>query len=221
MSHRPEQPDDLSFLLSYSLDEGLPADERRRLDEALATSESLRAESDDLCAVDRLVKRWGEQTVDVDWRTMEALIIATAREDESLADVDDLVARWGETVVAYNDVAFVDGVLSRVAAEASANPPARLLLWYRIGMPLAAAAAIVFAVTTQRWFVRPAGVCEVAFGGGARVQVHDAPMGGPARVVVQFARASVEREPVEPPGMSYGSVGAAPLPVNFGERERS
>ncbi len=221
MSDRPTQPDDLTFLLSRSLDEDLSADQRQRLDETLADSASLRAEAVGLSAVDRLVKRWGEQKVEFDWQTQEALILAAAQDGESLADVDDLVARWGETEVPHDEAAFVDGVLGRIAAEQPAQQPAKTLPWYRIGVPLAAAAAIVFAVTAQQWFVRPAGVCEVVFGVGADAETHDKAIRDPARLVVQFARASVERAPAEPPGLSYGSVGAAPLPVTFGEREPS
>lgn len=221
MSDRPQQFDELFFLLSRSLDEDLTDGERRRLDAALAESASLRAESDALRAVDRLVRRWGERSIELDWPTHERLIRASVQEDASLAEVDELVARWGRTEVSCDDAAFVDGVMERIAAESGVRRTLRMPRWYRIGVPLAAAAAIVFAVTARQWFTAPSPVCDVSYGTSPGIESNDAAIGKPPRLVVQFTQVSQERRVPAPIGMSYGSVGAEPLPDAVDDWERS
>lgn len=178
MSETEYNPDDPAFLLSRSLDEVLPAGEQRRLDEALASSKSLQSEAQQLRAVDRMLKRWGRTQVELDWDHQAALVRARAESDgdsEELRKVDRLLERWGGQSVSFDAERFTTAVMARVGR--ARTRPSRYGLIFRVGAPLAAAAVVVFAVTsgfgpdrapTSKDVAYPGGepVCQVVFGPG-------------------------------------------------------
>src|SRR3990167_1097091 len=109
--------DDPAFLISRSLDDDLPEAERRRLDEALGQSESLRSEASKFEAVDRLVQRWGRRSVELDWRYHAALTHASAAEgtgETGSRKIDDLLRRWGGRSDDAEAVDLTAGVLAKI-----------------------------------------------------------------------------------------------------------
>ncbi len=210
MTDRPHNPNDPAFLFSRSLDEELSEPDRKRLEEALASSEALRAEADQLAAVDRLVKRWGLWKVDLDWENHAKLLSAEAAgEAEGLGEIDSLIERWGADEVVLNWERFTDAVMAEVTQVRHPQPRRRLI--FRLAAPLAAAAAIAIAVTGTFWqvsTVQPIAVVRI----GPEVESGGAGSGS-GRAVVRFARASA-RPPVGPPptpGISFISVGSEPM----------
>ena len=126
MSEKPYNPDDLAFLISRSLDEDLTEDEQRRLDRVLEESETLRLEADRLCAVDRLVKRWGARPVELDWEPFAAPGRARAvagDDDDDLHKIDDWLRRWGDRRVAIDEERFAEAVMTRIGASARRSFP--------------------------------------------------------------------------------------------------
>jgi anti-sigma factor RsiW len=159
MSEQPYQPDDPAFLASRALDGDLSEPERQRLEEALATSKELRAEVEQLRKVDQLVKRWGGADVELDWATYGKLVRARAESDADEGDlgrVDQLIERWGRERVEFDEAAFTGAVMARVRSE-ERRPPRRSLI-FRIGAPLAAAAAVAIAAGAWFWASGPHGV---------------------------------------------------------------
>lgn len=153
MSEAPYNPNDLAFLLSRSLDEELPESERQKLREALAASEALRAEAEQLRALDRLVKRWGQRTVELDWEHHAALAKAQAAADgdaEKLGRLDTLLDRWAGQPVGFDEERFTAAVMAKVRSERKRRTWQAVI--FRLGTPLAAAAAVVFAVTATLWW---------------------------------------------------------------------
>ena len=213
MSEKPYNADDPAFLFSRSLNEDLSEAERRRLEEGLASSAGLRAEADELAAVDGLIKRWGAAKVELDWEPHAALIQEQAiGQDDGLGRIDALLGRWRGKQVDLDWERFTDEVIARVEVEG------RPALWRRplfhFAAPLAAAAAIVLAVNSGFWWsppVEPAHPVSVVVIGPQVSPNHG--IGGPAgqgRVQVSFARApagSVEELPRQP-RISFVSVGS-------------
>ncbi|MGB2985545.1 MAG: hypothetical protein WBE26_06650 [Phycisphaerae bacterium] len=213
MNETPYNPDDPAFLASRSLDEDLPECERRRLDEASASSESLRSEAQQLRAVDHLVKRWGAQPVELDWDHHAALIrVQAVSEDdaEELRKVDHLLQRWRSLTVPLDEGRFTAAVMASV--ESHRARASRYGLIFRLGAPLAAAAAIAFALTTGMWFTSPQKqVCRVVLGPSLSTVGLSQGVSGASKAVVLFGRDPVDPTPDVGTGISFGSVGASPI----------
>lgn len=152
MSDVPYNPDDPAFLLSRSLDEKLTKAEQQQLDQALASSEALRTDADRFRRLHQLINRWGAKPVDLDWEhhaaLMEAQLIGTSDADK-LGKIDQLLGQWASQTVSIDEGAFKTAVLARVRAQRKTKPWHRVI--FRLGVPLAAAAAVVFAVTGILW----------------------------------------------------------------------
>jgi len=213
MTGNAYNPDDPAFLISRALDDDLPETERRRLDEALAQSESLRTEALKFEAVDRLVQRWGRRSVELDWRSHAALTQASAAEgtgETGSRKIDDLLRRWGGRSDEVEAVDLTVGVLARIRGERRRATPQRYLL--RIGLPLAAAAAIILTATTTTWFApAPQPICRVAIGPSSRETTGVAPETGSA-VVVSFARPTeVLAASPRAPSIGFATIGVEPI----------
>ena len=117
----------------------------------IRASESLRAEADALKRVDGLVKRWAIDSSDVD---CDALIEAVMRQiepepHEELAPVDQLMQRWGVDTPNLDASRFHAAIMARIDDRSSRGR--RVFPILRIGAPLAAAAAVVLAITAHFW----------------------------------------------------------------------
>ncbi len=214
MNQERYNPDDPLFLISRALDGDLSNARRRRLDEALAKSPSLRVQADRLGAVDQLIKRWALQKAGVDLVRFEARVLAKIAEEADREDhgkLDRLLKQWSARRPAVNEEAFVQAVLDKLGRSDRAAPWPRRV--FRIGAPLAAAAAVILAVTATIWF-KPAQavVVNVAIG-PVSSEVYASRTRTSAQVVVSFARAPVEAAParVREPGVSFTAVGASAI----------
>jgi len=213
MTRDAYNPDDPAFLISRALDDDLPEADRRRLDEALAQSESLRTEALKFEAVDRLVQRWGRRSVELDWRSHAALTQASAAEgkgETGSRKIDDLLRRWGGRSDEVEAVDLTVGVLAKIRGERRHATPQRYLL--RIGLPLAAAAAILLTVTTTTWFAPPPQpICRVAIGPSSRTTTRVAPETG-STDVVSFARPTeVAAASPTAPSIGFATIGVEPI----------
>jgi len=160
-------PDDLSFLLSRRLDgDDLSPDESARLDEALRTSPVLRREAEHLETIRTLISRWGQRIVEPE-----------AADDPGLRKVDGLLRRWGEREPAELDLS--EQVLHTIGAKRRVMPRG---LVFRLGVPLAAAAAIAIAALGP-WFT-PRESIYVAIG---QAPIARAVSSAEPQVVVSFA----------------------------------
>ncbi len=162
MNTEPYNANDLSFLLSRSLDDDLSPDERR-LEEALRESPQLQREWQQLQSIDRLVCRWGQRGYEADAEAFAGLTIAEvggAAGDSDFAQVDSLLRRWGAGVPT-GDRDLVDNVLRAIGGKR--RKLATRSLVFRLGVPLAAAAAIALAVVAP-WFQMPPTSTYVAWG---------------------------------------------------------
>lgn len=209
MSDEGYNPDDPLFALSRSLDEELPEDMRQKMEEALAASEALRSEAESLRATDRLVKRWASPPAELDWGRHAALIEAQATGDdgEEANKLDRLLERWGRTVPSHDEGSFTAAVMAKVRSER--RRAVRSSLLFRLGAPLAAAAAVAIAITGSLWLM-PSGepIAYVAFVSGLPADQVDT--GRSSVGVVSFVRTPVEQAEITvPAGMSFGSVGSA------------
>lgn len=204
-------PDDLAFLISRSLDGDLSADERRRLGASLSQSESLRSEASKLEAVDRLIHQWGQKPVELDWKHHAALASACAgnTDDKRLSKVDDLLRRWRDRSVGVEAIDLTTSVLAKIRSERRFANPYRLVL--RLGVPLAAAAAITLAVTATTWFA-PARdpICRVAIGPSSW-SAAVAERGVESRVVVSFAQSGEAPTTLWTPAIGFATIGVEPL----------
>jgi anti-sigma factor RsiW len=143
-------PDDLSFLLSRQLDGDLGPQERARLEEALRSSPQLRREAEQLRGIHALLERWAVRAAEPDAVAIEGLTLAQINgelRDAELAKVDSLLQRW-----AARAGPAVPDLRAQVleAIQANRRPAARRLL-FRLGAPLAAAAALAIALVGP-WF---------------------------------------------------------------------
>ncbi len=250
MSEALYNPDDPAFLISRTLDENLSEQERRRVDDALAESEALRIEERQLRAVDRLVKSWSSRTAQIDWDVHAALICDLAADEngaDALRAVDHLLKRWGERSVAFDEQRFAEAVMERVRRDASgdivrgaeAGRTSRRGWIIRLRAPLAAAAVVVFSLTTAFWFASGGSnlepVCEVVVGPRLAMAAPSPADGLVSRAVVSFARevpvgpassggptfqSVAERDRVSVPrssGISFTAIGAVSLFIGVGE----
>ncbi len=206
MSETPYNPDDPAFLADRALYEELPDDRRRQLEEALSSSKSLREEAQDLRAVERLLEQWGDHVIDVDWNAFPKVIrerIASQQDEGDLRKVDDLLSRWGGTEVRIDPDRFTNAVISEIRTQDRTR--SRRVLIFRIGIPLAAAAAIAIMVTASFW--PPASrdaVCEVVLG----------PIARSAEVVYERANPRRKTASARTNGVSFLAVGWSAPPTH-------
>lgn len=154
MNDESTNPKDPSFLLSRRLDGDLTDKERRQLDEALKSSESLRAEEASIKKLNALLRRWSSAPVELDWEAHAALIngrceAADTSQDES--DLDGILERWGRDGIDFDEKNFATDVMRRVGDGRDVGTPSRNPWVFRIGVPLAAAAALAFALLGGPW----------------------------------------------------------------------
>ncbi len=218
MSEAPHNPKDPAFLASRALDEALDAESQRALDEALEASAELRMEADQLASVDRLVKRLGEDPVELDWNAYASLIserIAGADDEVVASNVDALVARWGATRVEMDGDGFSASVLQRINATEKRRSQRRFI--FRLGAPLAAAAAVAMIVGGTFWLrSRPRAGVQVVF---APVGMMDVQSGLGHRPVAVFDRAQVEHGNGKTPILSMLAMGSSPLSADMNEMD--
>lgn len=205
-------PDELAFLISRGLDGDLSPAERRRLEEALSRSAALRSEASKFEAVDRLIQRWGQKRFEVDWIHHAALTSACAEsvDDKGLGRVDDLLRQWRDRSVGIEGIDLTANVLSKIHSERRRATPYRFVL--RLGVPLAAAAAIALAVTVTTWFA-PARdpICRVAIGPSSwSATVTE--RGVESRVVVAFAPSDETAGTLQTPAaIGFSTIGVEPV----------
>ena len=217
MNEQPINPNDPGFLLSRQLDGDLTDDERRRIDDALCLSESLRDDAASMRKTNDILRRWAGAPVELDWEGHAALINARCQTDDTSQDqpeLDGILTRWSQDDVAFDEDKFMDGVMQRIGGNArDIERPSSHRWMLRIAMPLAAAAILMFALIGGPWMSERfgAGVVENQLANTA--DVGPAPMGAPV-CVVRFARVT-PREPVEaspiaadrPGGISFTAIG--------------
>ncbi len=210
MSEQSYNLDDPAFLISRSFDEPLSEEERRRLEKLLAESESLRSEADQLRAVDRLIMRWGGRPVELDWEPHAALVEASlddVGDEPGLRKVDDLLERWGRQGEEVDPQRFAKAVMARIEASRPRSTGRSLI--FRIGAPVAAAAAVALAFvglygphgSGDRDHVLTLATSVVMIGGAGDKTTE-------ATSVVSFHRLSDSGSTVAKPGIS--SVWASP-----------
>lgn len=150
MSSEKINPKDLLFLVSRSLDGDLSYAEQAELDLALAASVQLRDEADKLRVVAGWVKDRAVRVVQIDWDSQAKLVLAEIAESEPDDSVEAALKRMAAREPQYDPSALITAVMEQIA-------PARRRTHFawrtmaRIGVPLAAAAAIVWAVTATMY----------------------------------------------------------------------
>lgn len=198
------------FLVSRDIDGDLSADERERLNQLLAASPALQAEADQIRRVSRWVKSTARSAAQIDWKTHEQLILAEiGAEPREMSGVDALLADFAKREPVYDEGALVRGVLSRIAPAASVKQRGWRSI-ARIGAPLAAAAAVVLAVTAT-WFGPSAHVSMMPV---ALVQIGPSVVSdsSDASVVVRYSRVSVSvRTEDRPESIGYMTLGSSPV----------
>lgn len=144
-------PNDPLFLASRAIDGDLSTEEKQILDCALKQSPELRAEVSKLQATQGLVAQWGDAQAAIDWDAFGdsvAKLAMTESESSEVDRVDQLVARWASSTPDIELDGFADGVMAELATKKRSSP---LRYVIRLGMPLAAAAAIALAVIPGFW----------------------------------------------------------------------
>jgi hypothetical protein len=212
-------PNDPAFLLSRSLDEELTAEEQERLDAALAESASLRAEAEQLGAVKRLIRRWGSEPPSLDSETHAALIIAqaaTGDDADMLEKIDRLIDRWGSAEPEFDADRFTAAVMGLVSRGSGSKK--RQAWVFRLGTPLAAAAAIAIVVISSVWWAAQREVvCRIEVGRRVAMGGASASANGGRSTIVSFDRTVVEPVMEAHGEMSFGAVGSSALAEPYGE----
>jgi hypothetical protein len=219
MTEEHYNPNDVLFLISCGLDETFSDEQQRVVDGALAESPYLRKQADALRATAVNLARWSKQPVDCDWTGHAQSIsdrIGDAASDE-FDQLDALLGRWSATRPSFNADAFTANVMARVDG-ASTGGVSKVL--FRIGVPLAAAAAIALAVVGTLWLQAPLVpsihvVYESSAVYGADGSRTDSP-----KCYVAFRREPVVQRTIGDgvPGLSFISVGSSPLIDSFEEQ---
>jgi hypothetical protein len=169
-------PNEPEFLLSRTLDEDLSDEERRQLEEALAASDSLREAQRHYARLHELLRSFAVEQLDVDWDAFAANVeqaSVSAKQKGSQNAFDELLARWSQGELDVNWERFTAEVIERIEKKPSAVPWHRMI--FRIGGPLAAAAAITLAVLvfpikrtpetrSNVKYTRPSCVSRVSYG---------------------------------------------------------
>ncbi len=195
------------FLVSCGIDGDLSAQEQIRLEELLAASAEFRVEADKLKSVAQLVKSRRTLHAQVDWKLHEKLVQAEIEESDSdLADVDNLLLEWSGRAPQYDALALSDGIMARIAPARERKRSAWRVV-ARLGAPLAAAAAVVLAVTGT-WFapvMTPVTVVVIGpaqWGGESDASV----------TVVSFAKTADRAVPAnEALSFGYMTLGSSPI----------
>ena len=212
MSETEYNPIDPPFLISKALDEELGPQERQRLDRALAESELLRIEAEQIRVVDRLFKRWGSEELQIDsdlYLDNVTAAIESLGDEAAFGRIDRWLKRWADHPADVDSEQFTAEVMTRVAPNSGRR------LWrstvFRLGAPLAAAAAVMFAVTALFWS-NPVdqAVCIVQIRPHDRVRDTTAST-DEIETVVAFARSSASTRPqvAVASGVSFVSFGVA------------
>jgi len=206
-------PNDPGFLLSRRIDRDLSPDDGERLEACLRASPQLRRNAEQLEAVSRLVARWAQRRADIDADVLAKLThaqTASHAADADLARVDRLLHRWGADPGTADEVDLTARVLDQIRSRRLAAPVRRLV--FRLGVPLAAAAAVAIAVVGTMWFpARPQAVCQVTLADSTSqsISTREAP-----QVVVSFAPFVAETPLIETgPVMGYMTLGAENVPL--------
>lgn len=202
MSESEHHRNDPYFLLSRSMDEELSAEERRVLEDALARSDDLRAAAKQWPRLHEIVRSWSRAHPDVDTEPYVKYVVARLGDTESdvksdtesntesnaaSTDVDALLKRWSQEGPDYDDESFVQGVMDRLG-QAETRSVRRWGL-RRFALPLAAAAALVFAVVgVLRLGVKDRGHCMVEYQGAIGVAARGSSASADKAVVVTFVR---------------------------------
>lgn len=191
MSEFEQDRNDPFFLLSRSMDEELSDDEQRVLEDALAQSDDLRATVKQWLRLHEIVRAWSLAHPDVDTEPYVKHVVARLGDAESevvSTDVDALLEHWGETAPDYDDKSFVHGVMDRLG-QADA-PPERHWSLRRFALPMAAAAALVFAVVgVLRLETKDHGYCLVEYHATTGTIERGSTVDTETAVVVSFVRA--------------------------------
>jgi len=204
--------DDLRFLMSRSLDGDLSADESARLENALANSAELRSDRAEFVAVHRLVTEWGSNPVEIDWAAHHDLIKARIGRDAKCERDDRRVGELLSDWAGRQGVSNVDlrgRVLAEIHGTHRATRPMRWVI--RLGLPLAAAAAIAIAVLLPNWksgnATNPISIVQIGPGSG--------PVATAASTTVVFERTATSRIIIQSGGsmeiIVAGSTPAAPI----------
>jgi hypothetical protein len=166
MTESSPNPDDPEFLLSRSLDEDLSDEERRRLEKELAASDSLQEAQRHYARLNELLRLFAVEKLEVDWDAFAANVeqasVSVERKTSQNA-LDELLARWARGELDVNWERFTAEVMGRIEQKPSAVPWHRMI--FRIGGPLAAAAAIVLAVLVFQVKRTPEGRSNVVYEG--------------------------------------------------------
>lgn len=129
MSESPQNPIDPASLLSRSLDQPLPTNDQGRLRDALSRSESLCELRDHLVRVHVLVRAFGCETIEGEWkrflaslegRIADATVLARS-EDEALRTAAALVDKWSRNLTDVEFHRFTDSVLAGIADVSQAG----------------------------------------------------------------------------------------------------
>jgi hypothetical protein len=219
VSENQYNPNDPAFLMSRSIDEPLDEQEKQRLADAINHAVDLREELEAFRGVDRVVKQWGGKHVAVGADRFVNNVLTRLADETDQADdeVDRILTQWGQYAPEVNEQLFVEAVLTRAKAKRLGLGLRPLV--FRIGLPLAAAAAIALAVTAGLWFDRDfalnAPVSKVHYAALDSATDVEVTMGAAPRAsrVVVFDRtavASVSRTD-NGRGVSFIVVGSSPI----------
>ena len=221
MTDRSYNSNDPSFLASRDLDGDLSPEERAQLERAIAASPTMREDAEEIRAVDRLVKQWAVQPVEVDWEHHAANIIARIECEETPAEraaLDRVLVRWKSQPLDLDEDAFTTAVKDRLVGVVGSRTR-RAWVW-RLGVPLAAAAAVAIALTARIW-IAPMGqpVAVVRFGSSHSADRVDGSTAAKMVSNVSYARAVVDRPTAtdDEGWISIGSLGAGPPDGHFSE----
>ena len=220
MTEEHYNANDILYLFSCGLDETLSDKQQRAVSDALAKSPSLRKQADALRATAALLAQWSTQPVDCDWTGHAQSISDQIGYDASdeFDQLDALLGRWSATRASFDTDAFTAGVVARVERASDRGVVSKVL--FRIGAPLAAAAAIALAVVGTLWFQAPlASSVHVVYYSSA-VYGDDGLGTDSAESYVAFHREPVVQRTIGDgvPGLSFISVGSSPLSDSFEEQ---
>ncbi len=206
MSDDLYNPTDPLFLLSRSLDEPLTDEDRLRLNEFMQSGAASRVDAQRFLSLNRLLRDWKSQNSILFDRELPDRVLAAIRANPMVENRDDsledLLSQWRKESPAIDWVRFQSDVMCEIRREERFSKSRRLV--FRMGVPLAAAAAIAFAFLIPR---QTSIVPRESIRAEIRTQVTLArpvnPNGLPfqpeasSRVTVSYGRLSVGPERVE------------------------
>jgi len=218
MTDAPINSNDPLFAFSRGLDGDLTDAERAVLSARLAASAELCEEADAIRALDGLLKRWANEPIEMDWHshaghTVERL--GEPRDAEAPSDdaqlLHSLLCRWNQPPAElFEEDRFAADVMARIETETPTSSTGGR--YWRIGFPLAAAAAILLAMLPMLRMARIHDPIQIVV--FAREEVSDGTAGSAGvdltdrRVVVAFAQAAPAGWTPEEDGVGLGYVGS-------------